>query len=358
MADKKLRVAIAGCGNIAGPYAETLKNYKQVELVGATDLIPERVKALVAKYGGVVYPTLKDLLADSSVDAVVNLTIHHAHAAVIAECLNAGKHVHSEKPLAMTYAEARGLVQMAEAKGLRLSSSPITFMGEAQQTAWKVIREGRLGKVRVVYAEVNHGRIEAWHPNPEPFYKVGVLFDVGVYPLTLLTTIFGPARRATAYGTVLFPDRVTQEGRPFHIDTPDFCVAVIELADGTVARLTADFYVSSPSNKQRGLEFHGDEGSLYLGCFQEFSAPVEFAPYKKPYSPVPYVRPPFKGIEWGRALGELADAIAEGRPQRPTGAQAAHVVEILCAITQSFTEGGPVEIHSDFAPPPPMDWAL
>jgi len=358
MVEKKLRVAIVGCGNIAGPYAKTLKPYEHIELVGATDLIPQRAKDLVARYGGVAYPTLDDLLADETVEVVINLTIHHAHPTVIARCLNAGKHVHSEKPLAMTYAEARALADMAEAKGLRLSCSPITFMGEAQQTAWKVIREGRLGKVRLVYAEVNHGRIEAWHPNPEPFYKVGVLFDVGVYPLTLLTTMFGPARRVVAYGTVLHPDRVTKDGVPFHIDTPDFVVAAVELADGPVARLTANFYVGGHSSKQRGLEFHGDLGSLHLGCFQEFSAPVAFARYGQRYEPVPYVKEPFKEIEWGRALAEMADAMAAGRPQRATGAQAAHVVEILCAITTSFQQGGPVEIQSEFTPPAPMEWAL
>ena len=164
--------------------------------------------------------------------------------------LNAGKHVHSEKPLAMTYAEAKALVDLAQAKGLRLSCSPITFMGEAQQTAWKAIREGRLGPVRVVYAEANHGRIESWHPNPEPFYQVGALFDVGVYLLTLVTTMFGPARRATAYATVLYPDRVTKEGRPFHIATPDWVVAAVELANGTVVRLTTNFYVERPGQAE------------------------------------------------------------------------------------------------------------
>ena len=356
MAKKKLKVAIVGCGNIAGPYGKTLQPYDYIEIVGATDLIPQRAKEFVATYGGVAYPTLGDLLADKEVEVVVNLTIHHAHPTVIAQCLNAGKHVHSEKPLAMTYAEAKALVDMAEAKGLRLSCSPITFMGEAQQTAWKAIREGWLGKVRLVYAEVNHGRIETWHPNPEPFYKVGVLFDVGVYPLTLLTTMFGPARRVTAYATVLYPDRLAKDGTPFHIDTPDFNVAAIELADGTVARLTCNFYVRG--GKQRGLEFHGDLGSLHLGCFQEFSAPVEFARYGESYAPVPYVREPHRGIEWGRALTEMADAMAAERPQRATGAQAAHVVEILCGITASCERGGPVEIESEFAPPAPMEWAL
>ncbi len=357
MIDGKTGVAIVGCGNIAGPYAETLKPYEHIVLTGAYDLIPQRAEEFVAQHGGRAYASLEDLLTDDAVDIVINLTIHHAHPAVITQCLNAGKHVHSEKPLAMTYAEAKALVDLAEERGLRLSCAPITFMGEAQQTAWKLIREGRLGPVRVVYAEVNHGRIESWHPNPKPFYQVGALFDVGVYPLTVLTTIFGPARKVVAYGKVVYPDRNTTIGTSFHIDTPDFVVAAIELANGTVVRLTTNFYVGHHS-KQKGIEFHGDLGSLYLGSWQNFAAAVEFARYGEPYEPVPLVKEPYPGTEWSRAVVEMVDAIAEGRPQRATGAQAAHVVEILDAIQTSFMEGHPVPVTSDFTSPTPMDWAM
>ena len=356
MANRKFRIGVAGCGNIAGPYAKTLKPYEHIQIVGAADIDVQRARDFVAEHGGNAYETLDEMLADDGVDAILNLTIHHAHPAVITQCLNAGKHVHTEKPLAMTYEEARALVDLAEEKGLRLSSSPITFMGEAQQTAWKVVREGRLGTVRVAYAEVNWGRIESWHPAPGPFYQVGALFDVGVYPLTVLTTMFGPARRAIGYGTVLHPDRVTKEGISFHIDTPDWMVGVVELENGTVVRLTTNFYVGQHS-KQKGIELHGDLGSLYLDSWQNFHAAVEFAKFREPYEPVPYVKEPFQGTEWGRAVVELAEAIEQDRPQRATGAQAAHVVEILNAITQSAQQGGPVEITSSFTPPTPMEWA-
>ncbi len=356
MTDQKLRIGVVGCGNIAGPYAKTLQPYDQIELVGAADQDPQRARDFVATYGGTAFETLDEMLADDSIDVVVNLTIHHAHPAVITQCLAAGKHVHSEKPLAMTYPEAKKLVDLADEKGLRLSSSPITFMGEAQQTAWKVIREGRLGPVRVAYAEVNWGRIESWHPAPGPFYEVGALFDVGVYPLTVLTTIFGPARRALGYGRVLYPDRVTKEGVPFHIETPDWVVAAVELENGTLVRLTTNFYVGHHS-QQKGIEFHGDRGSLYMDSWQNFNAAVEFGEFGKSYEPVPYVKEPYPGTEWGRAVVELGDAIAEGRPQRATGAQAAHVVEILAAIATSVKQGHPVDITSTFSPPKPMEWA-
>lgn len=356
MSDKKLGVAIIGCGNIAGPYARDLAAYPQFELRGVTDLEFSRAKALAEKYSCRAYASEAEMLADEAVELVVNLTIHHAHTGVVTRCLEAGKHVHSEKPLSLTYEEAAGLVKLAKEKGLRLGCSPFTFMGEAQQTAWKLVKEGHLGPVRVAYAEVNHGRIESWHPAPGPFYQVGALFDVGVYPLTILTAMFGPARKVLAYGRVLYPDRVTREGVAFHIDTPDFVVAAVELQNGTLVRLTTNFYVSGQT-KQRGIEFHGDLGSLYLSSWQGFDAAVEFAEFGKAYEPVPLVKEPYRGTEWGRAALDMAGAIRQNRPHRATGEQAAHVVEILCAIATSVESGQPIAVHADFTIPPMMEWA-
>jgi predicted dehydrogenase len=358
---QKIGMAIIGCGNIADPYAANLATYPETELIGVTDLDKARAEALAANHGGTVYPSIEALLADEAVEVVVNLTIHHAHKAVTAQCLEAGKHVYSEKPLALSYNEARELVELAQQKGLRLGCSPYTYMGEGQQTAWKSIREGHLGQIRVAYAEVNWGRIEAWHPAPGPFYQVGALWDVAVYPLTILTTFFGPARRTQAYGTVLHPDRVTKEGKPFHIETPDFVVALVEMENGPLIRLTSDFYVSRRSSKQDGIEFHGDLGSLYLSTWHEFDAKVELAEFGQPFSNVPLLKKPYRnergGVEWGRAVREMAQAMIVDRPHQATGEQAAHVVEILEAINHSMEHQTPVEIQSNFTPPTPMEWA-
>jgi predicted dehydrogenase len=342
-----LRVVVVGCGNISGAYGETISAYPSVQVVGATDVDPALDTAFVERFGGVAYPTLDDVLADPSVDAIVNLTFPAVHAEVTAAALEAGKHVHSEKPLAGSYGEARSLVELADARGVRLSCSPITFMGDAQEEAWRLIASGAIGTVRVAYAEVNWGRIESWHPRPEPFYAIGPLADVGVYPLTILTAMFGPARRVTAFGTILMPERVTTTGEPFTVGAPDFGVAIVELEDGPVVRLTTSFYVMQHS-KQRGIEFHGDTGSLFLSSWQNFDATVELALNGEAPKPVllPHAYP---GTDWGRAVAELSSAIAEGRPHRASGAHAAHVVEILDAIVASATEGRPVEVESSFA---------
>ncbi|MDB6167892.1 MAG: oxidoreductase domain protein [Verrucomicrobia bacterium] len=356
MSSPKIRVAIVGCGNIADRYAERIRTYGACELVGFSDLDPLRARAFAEKFGGRAFEGLEAVLADPSVDLIVNLTIHFAHYEITKRCLLAGKHVHSEKPLAIRYREAKELAELADARGLRLGCAPIMYMGEAQQTAWKILRSGRAGRVRLAYAEINHGRIEEWHPNPEPFYEVGIQWDVGVYPLTLLTTMFGPVRRATAMGRVVHPHRVTKEGRKFTITTPDFVLAMLEFEEGLTARLSANFYVKG-GKQGGGVEFTGDEGSVYLGDFQDFGARVEYAPFGKPFEEVSLVRPPFKGTEFARAVDEMTAAMIAGRPQRATGAQAAHVVEILEAMGTSMKDGGPVAVASRFTPPAPMDWA-
>ena len=351
-------VAIVGCGNIARRYVETLAPHDDVRLVGAYDMDPERARTLAATFDGHVYGALDEVLADPSVDVVVNLTIHHAHVEVVTRCLEAAKHVHSEKPLAMTYAEARALVELADRHGVRLSSAPITYMGEAQQTAWQAIRAGRIGTVRLVDVEVDHGRIETWHPAPAPFYEVGIMFDVGVYPLTILTAMFGPVQRVQAVGRMLLPERRDLAGEPFRISTPDLWMATLDLPGGVVVRMGANFYVKARDGHGHGIEFHGDDGSLHLTDFEHFDAPVRIATYAGSYEPLPPIRPPFPGTDWGLGVTELAASLREGRPQRASGAHAAHVVEVIAAMEASMgADGGPVDVASSFPAPAPMPWA-
>jgi predicted dehydrogenase len=352
-----VRVGLVGCGNIAGRYAESILAADGLELVAATDALPGRAEGLIARYGGTAHASLDALLADPSAEAVVNLTGALAHAAVTRAALEAGKHVHSEKPLALRHEEAEELVALADELGLGLSSSPATLLGEAQQTMWKLVRDGAIGTVRVVYAEANWGRIESWHPDPTTIHAAGAMADVGVYPIAILTAIFGPARSATAYATTLVPDRIDLRGNPFSIDTPDFTVAVLELESGVVARVTASFYVGS--GYQRGIELHGDDGILHLPAWGDFSSRLLHSATgdADDYREVELVRPGYPGNDWSRAIVDLAAAVEERRRPRASGDQAAHIVEVLDAIDLSRREGGAVAIGSSFTAPEPMEWA-
>jgi predicted dehydrogenase len=355
-----LRIGVLGCGNISTRYCQTLQAYPDhADTVAYYDLLPERAEQFAEEFGGRAVASIEQMLADPEIDLILNLTIHTAHFETTRQALEAGKDVFCEKPLSLSYAQAQALCELAESKGLTLAGAPMVFLGEAQQTLWKQIRSGVTGQPRLVYAEVNHGRIESWHPAPGPFYGVGPLWDVGVYPLTLATTFFGPARRvATAYQRVLYPHRQTKEGVDFTIDTPEFTTAVIELASGVIVRLTTNFYVHRENSHQKGrFEVHGDAGSAVLTDFQNFEKPVEASAFGEPLETVPFVREPFEGIEWARGITELAEAKAEGRRPRVTGRQAAHIVEIIEAVGQAAQNGETVELTSTFEPPSPMPWA-
>ena len=355
-----LGVGIVGCGNIAGPYARTIAGHPdEIRLVAVMDIDPTRATAFAVEHGVRALPSLDALLADPGVDVVVNLTFHHAHYDVSRAALEAGRHVYSEKPMALDGHQAHELVAIAAARGVRLACAPSTFLGEAQQTAGAIIRRGDLGTVRAVYANVNWGRIETWHPAPIPFYDVGVLFDVGVYPLTIATAFIGPAVAVDARGWDLMPERQTLDGTAYRIGSPDLIVAGVELATGAVLRLIASFYVGKPSRRRGSVEFHGDLASLALESFQEFDATVEVGAFDKDYAAVPLIREPDPEVDtdWARGVADFASAIANGRRARVTGEQAAHVVDILSAARTSMREGRRVEIASTFAPPALMDWA-
>lgn len=353
-----LGLGIVGTGNIAGGYARDAVTHPELRLVAATDLDAERASSFAGEHGLRAHATIDELLGDAEVDVVVNLTVHHAHYEVTKRALEAGKHVYSEKPLALRSTEAAELVGLARSRGLRLGCSPATFLGEAQQTAAALVRSGRLGTVRAIYADVSWGRIEAWHPAPAPFYDVGALVDVGVYPLTLVTTMLGPARTVRAWGWDLLPERATAHGASFRIGSPDFIVAAVELRSGAVLRITASFYVGRPTRNRGGVELHGDDGSLAIGSFQDFDASVEIGPFGGQYEPVPLARPGFRGTAWARGVAEMAQAIGEGRPHRAGAEGAAHVVDVLEAAAASRADGGrPVDVSSSFEVPPLMPWA-
>jgi len=353
----KLRTVIVGCGNIATAYAQQISKYPGIDLAGFSDLVPERAREFAEKYGGKAYASLDEVLADPGVRLVVNLTIHHAHVEVITRSLEAGKHVHSEKPLATSGAEATKLVELAASKGLRLSSAPSTFLGESVQTLARELRSGKTGPLRALYAEINHGRIESWHPNPAPFYDVGPVWDVAVYPLGVWAALCGPMRKVTAVGRILLPDRKTKDGVDFKIGSPDFYTALIEFESGALGRLTANFYVK-PSKQDATMEFHGDAGSLFLGSSYLFNTAVEFAEFGGDFKPVPLVRAGFDGVEFARGVEDLAEAILRDRPHRCAAGMAGHIVEVIEAIHVSAKTERPVMVDSTFTRPEPMPWAV
>jgi predicted dehydrogenase len=121
LADKKIKVAVIGCGSVSGQYFPHLSKCPYVELVSACDIIPERAKAAAEKYNVPNwYPHIDKMLAGAKFDMMITLTDMQEHGRLNKQALMAGHHVWSEKPMANTYKEGRELLDLAKSKNLRI----------------------------------------------------------------------------------------------------------------------------------------------------------------------------------------------------------------------------------------------
>ncbi|RIY03237.1 gfo/Idh/MocA family oxidoreductase [Aureimonas flava] len=262
-----MNIAIVGCGFVADYYTTTLPNHPGLRLVGVHDRDIWAAKRFAAFHGARIFDTLDELLADPSIELVLNLTNPASHYAVSRACLESGRHVYSEKPLAMEIGEAEHLVALASERGLQIASAPSSVLGEAAQTARRAIDDGTLGEVRLAYAEMEDSMVfrENYHswrslsgaPWPaEDEFAVGCTLEHAGYYLTWLCEFFGPVEELTAFSAKLFPDKGT--GQAPHEIANDFSVACLRFRSGAVARLTCG--LAAPSD--RSLHIVGTQGVL------------------------------------------------------------------------------------------------
>jgi predicted dehydrogenase len=385
-----MRIGFVGCGYTADMYIQSLKKYSHLELVAVTDRNQKRALEFGAYYSVKTCPTVAALLADPTIEMIVNLTNPRSHFEVSKVCLEAGKHVYSEKPLTMTFSEAQALVELANRKGLYLSSAPCGILGETAQTLWKALRNREIGTVRGVYAELDDGPVQLqdphiWHSAsgaPFPYrdeFEVGYALEHAGYYLTWFTAFFGPAKTLTAFSACLWPDKQVVAEEPLHVTAPDFSVACITFESGVVVRLTCS--LMAPHN--HGMRIVGDKGVLTVEECLNYSAPVYVDEYSRfkfraeryPISRrYPFIKawfdphfreyPPLKKFTWkkrnarhrqdyARGIAELARAISEKRPARLPADYCLHVAELVWAIQNAHP--APYQVMTTFKPLQPMD---
>src|SRR5262249_54953531 len=144
---------------VADFYAKTLANHPELILTGAYDRNSNNLDRFLRRWPGRKYTSEEELRGDATVELVLNLTNPRSHYDVTRACLEGGKHVYSEKPLAMTTDDAKRLTELADQKGLYLSSAPCSVLSQTAQAMGSAIREGVIGKVRLVYANFDDGMI-------------------------------------------------------------------------------------------------------------------------------------------------------------------------------------------------------
>lgn len=274
-----MRIGIVGCGFVADNYIAMIEEHPTLTLVGVYDRDPARLAVFAAFHHLHAFNSLSALLADDRVDMVVNLTNPGSHFEVSMAALMAGCHVYSEKPLAMTMADAQTLADTAVARGLGLAAAPCNQLSDATQTLQREIQSGRLGRIVMVQAEMDDGmvpkldyanwRSESGAPWPaKDEFEVGCTMEHAGYHITPLITLFGPVRRVTSFSACLMPEKGAELG--VTVLSPDLSIGMLEFDGGIVARLTCS--ILAPAN--RSLRVIGVDGVATLADVWEYHAPV------------------------------------------------------------------------------------
>jgi predicted dehydrogenase len=351
-----VKVGVIGCGVISRQYVQNAAAFDAFELVACADVDPARSIAL-SKASGLRTATVDDLIADEEIEVVLNLTPAHVHAAISQAAVRAGKHVYTEKPIATVLGESLGLVREAERHGVRIGCAPDIFLGSAYQAGRAAIDAGAIGEPLSVSAAMLAGGQEAWHPDPDIFYRdgAGPLFDMGPYYLTAIVALLGPIARVSGFASTRPQLRTIQigerAGEQFAASTPTHTTTAMELVSGALANLVASF--EAAGQYICDLAIHGTEGVLVLPDPNAFAGSVRIKRGRGEFEELPYAP---LGARDARGIGlqEMVESIAAERPHRASALLGAHVVETVRGILQAADEGRTVEIGSRPDQPAPM----
>lgn len=265
---KTFGVGIMGAGNISSAYLKLAPMFKGLEVRAVADIIPAAAQKRAEEFG-VKAQTPDELLKNSEIDVVVNLTIPATHYGVSMDIVSAGKHAYSEKPFVLSLEEGMALKKAADDRGLKVGSAPDTFMGGAHQQAREIIDSGKLGKIMSGTTHVMSRGMEHWHPNPDFFFQPGAgpILDLGPYYVTNLIHLLGPVKRLSAFTNMARTEReVTAEG-PFKgtfvkVGTPTTIHGVLEFDSGAIVTIGASWDVAAHGH--HNIELYGTDGSIFV----------------------------------------------------------------------------------------------
>jgi predicted dehydrogenase len=351
--------------------AEDLEGVVSIDAL--CDPVPGRAQEAAATYGVARhYEALEDLVADEAIDAVtiaspIGLHAEHGRAALLA-----GKHVHFNKTMSTTVAEADDLIEIAERADLRIVASPGEVLRPQLTRTRDLIAEGAIGRLSWAICGCAFGR---YHEQEEPerlgaskspidptwYFRRpggGPLYDMTAYALHGLTSVLGPARRVTALSGLLVPTREFA-GREIKAEMDDNTVALLDFGDGAYAVATGtaggtiieDFAAAcffGTEGEIRGLLLNGERFE-FPG--RELTTGAPSWDWDVQMRVLPHVTGRHQEIPEAHVFEDvmqLVDWVRDGTPSPVTAGHARHVIDIIESTYRSAATGSTQELTTTF----------
>ena len=343
-----VRVGVVGCGSVAEKYIPHLQRLNlprpRTEFVVTCDIDEARRGQVRDRYAIDRFTTdYRDVVGSPDVDLVLVLTSMQQHGTITRAALEAGKHVLVEKPMAMTLEEAAGIVELARRSPGYLLPAPHVVLSRTYQAIWRRVHRGDVGKV--LSARGFYG----WAgPYWGPWYYQpggGSMFDLGVYNVTTLTGLLGPAKRVMAMSGIAVPERVV-DGRRVLVQTDDNAQLLLDFGDATYAVVTTGFTIQR--YRCPGIELYGSAGTIQM--IGEDWAPKGYELWQNSEG-CWRVYEDASAWPWTDGVRHMIDCIEQGTPPVVTPEHAYHVLEIMLKTMESGRTGRALPVESTFEPP-------
>jgi predicted dehydrogenase len=351
---RTIGIGVVGCGVISKAYMTAMKRFANIELKAVADMRTQPAEERGREFG-VPGMRVDELLKRDDIEIVVNLTVPLAHTDVSLAVLNAGKHVHSEKPLGVNVAEARKVIDLAERKGLRVGCAPDTFLGGGHQTARKLIDDGAIGTPVAGTAIFGCPGHERWHPAPGFYYLRGggPMLDMGPYYITdliqLLGSIASVMGSATRPGNERMVGNGPLKGTAIPVEIATHVAGTLEFVSGAVVSICMSFDV--PKHMHTPIEIYGTEGSLLVPDPNRFGGGVRLAKTGEDWETQKHTHAHTDGEFRSIGVADMAAGIIGNRPHRASGALALHALEAMEAFQISSDQGRRVTLETSVERP-------
>lgn len=345
-----IKIGILGCGKIAQvrhipEYAEN----PDVELAAFYNPSRKRAEEQAEKYGGKVYDTAEELLADESIDAVSICAANYAHAELSIKAMEAGKHVLCEKPMATNLADCEAMVECAKKNGKFLMIGHNQRLAKAHVEAKRLIDQGLIGKIITFRTTFGHGGPETWAINPGKnvwfFDKkkaaMGVMADLGVHKTDLIQYLTGQrVVRTTARLVTL--DKRGEDGELIGVD--DNAVCIYEMSGGAFGTMTASWtYYGAEDNS---TVLYGTKGIMRIYDDPAHSIVVKLADGEEQVYDVEQIQTNDNQTKSG-VIDLWVECLKNNTPPEISGESALYAMRAVFASIESSETGRTVEIEAN-----------
>ncbi len=366
--NKVFKVGLIGCGHISETYFRAHKYFNNFKIVKCAD-IKEQAAIKCSKNYGIKSLSVSNLLKDNEIEIILNLTPPKSHYQIAKKALLNGKHVYSEKPMAINFKDGKDLLKIAKSRKLYIGNAPDTFLGGGIQKSKELVDKKIIGKIKLGNAIFAFPGVQSYHPNPEPWFakkEGGPVIDMGPYYLTALVNLLGPAKKVT--GSIVHGVKRRTIGigpkknKTFKVECPTTYLSTIIFENGTVIRLTLSFDVIA--HQRNHIELYGDKGSMIVPDPNMFGGSVyvckklgkPWKEYKTNKMPLGRINirsqssraneSPTNANYRGVGLAEMAYAIENKKINKCNGELSLHVLDIIQSTMKASITGIPQKIKT------------